>query len=76
MTTEKVAIDKLKKSGDFDLIRKEVLRQWEASAEGAAFRARLRDIVTDEVNRDTGLLERDRGKAATLVAGAVERYDT
>lgn len=70
---EKAAIDQFKKSGEFDTIRKETLRKWEASEDGIAFKAKLQTIVAAEVERDHSLLARDRGKAATLVGGAVER---
>lgn len=70
---ERVAIDQFKKSGEFDTIRKDTLRKWEASEDGIAFKSKLQAIVTAEVERDHSLLARDRGKAATLVGGAVER---
>lgn len=70
---EKAAIDQFKRSGDFDAVRKDTLRRWEASDDGSAFRKKLRAIVEAEVARDRSLLARDRGKAATLVGGAVER---
>lgn len=69
----KAAIERFKRSGDFDTIRRETLRGWTDSADGVAFRDKLRAIVEAEVARDAGLLTRDRGKAATLVGGAVER---
>lgn len=70
---EKAAIEQFKRGGDFDAIRKDTLRRWEASEDGAAFLRKLRTIVTAEIERDRSLLARDRGKAATLVGGAVER---
>lgn len=74
-TEEKAAIDRFKRSGGFDAIRKDVLQTWEGMPQSETFKTRLHDIVKDEVQRDPGLLERDRGKAATLLAGVVERYD-
>lgn len=72
---EKAAIDKYKRSGGFDRARKEILQQWESSEQASAFRTRLESIVKAEIARDPSLLHRDRGKAATLIAGAVERYE-
>lgn len=71
---EKAAILEFKRSGDFDKVRRETLRAWESSAEGgSSFLAKLRTVVQEEVRRDGSLLARDRGKAATLLGGAVER---
>lgn len=69
----KAAIEQFKRSGEFDTIRKDTLRKWEASEDGVAFRLKLQGIINKEVERDPSLLARDRGKAATLVGGAVER---
>lgn len=70
---EKAAIEQFKRSGDFDAIRKDTLRAWEASEAGATFLKKLQAIASSELERDQSLLARDRGKAATLVGGAVER---
>ena len=74
--SERAAIDRFKRSGGFDEARKEILKQWESSDLAPAFKARLESIVKSEIARDESLLLRDRGKAATLIAGAVERYPT
>ena len=70
---EKHAMTEFKRSGTFDKIRKDTLRSWESSDEGVAFLAKLKGIVTSEIERDPSLLARDRGKAATLIGGSVER---
>lgn len=70
---EKAAIVAFKRSGDFDIIRKETLRKWQESPDGLAFHEKLKNIVDKEVERDHSLLARDRGKAATLLGGSVER---
>ncbi|CCG81659.1 Set1 complex component shg1 [Taphrina deformans PYCC 5710] len=70
---EKAAIIEFKRSGDFDIIRKETLRKWQESSDGLAFHEKLKNIVDKEVERDRTLLARDRGKAATLLGGSVER---
>lgn len=70
---EKAAIEKFKRSGEFDVVRKSILRDWETSDDGVAFKEKLRKIVETEIKRDHTLQARDRGKAATLVGGVVER---
>lgn len=70
---EKRAITEFKRSGAFDRIRKETLHQWESSKDGIAFLSSLQAIVKADVERDPSLLARDRGKAATLIGGSVER---
>ncbi len=41
----------------------------------AAFAASLTNLAESEIERDPSLLSRDRGKAATLIEGAVDRTD-
>lgn len=41
--------------------------------EGREFERRLGEIVRKEIEQDPSLLQRDRGKVASLVGGAVDR---
>jgi hypothetical protein len=70
---EKLVLEQFKKSGKFDAMRKQALRTFEQSPDGIAFKARLEQLVDAELQRDTTLAARDRGKAATLIGGAVDR---
>ena len=71
--TEKRVLEHFKKSGKFDAMRKQALRSFEQSQDGIAFKAELEKLVDAELRRDPTLAARDRGKAATLIGGAVDR---
>ncbi|KAI9883490.1 MAG: hypothetical protein M1823_004736 [Watsoniomyces obsoletus] len=76
-TASRSAIDGLvvttKKKGDFDWLRKTVWSNLLESQAKAAFSASLTNLAESEIERDPSLLSRDRGKAATLIEGAVDR---
>ncbi|KAI5298866.1 nucleolar complex protein 14 [Ascosphaera pollenicola] len=64
-----------KKGGDFDAVRKKI---WADFAEGDAleeFKQLLFEKAESEIDREPSLLSRERGKAATLIEGAVDRSD-
>ncbi|KAL8989060.1 MAG: hypothetical protein Q9177_001971 [Variospora cf. flavescens] len=77
--TQRSTIDGLlhtvKKKGHWDRLRKEVWSQFEASDAKVSFNERLNELADAEIDRDPSLLSRDRGKAATLMQGAVDRSD-
>lgn len=49
--------------------------QFTESEEKAAFSKSLHELAEAEIDRDPSLLSRDRGKAATLMQGVVDRSD-
>lgn len=65
----------IKKKGEYDTIRKQVWSQFTEGEEKAAFSKSLHELAEAEIDRDPSLLSRDRGKAATLMQGAVDRSD-
>lgn len=65
----------IKKKGEYDALRKQVWSQFAQSEEKAAFTRSLHELAEAEIDRDPSLLSRDRGKAATLMQGAVDRSD-
>ena len=65
----------IKKKGEYDTLRKRVWSQFAESEEKAAFTKSLHELAEAEIDRDPSLLSRDRGKAATLMQGAVDRSD-
>ncbi|KAL8687951.1 MAG: hypothetical protein Q9218_006013 [Villophora microphyllina] len=67
--TQRSAIDGLlhtfKKKGEYDVLRKKEEKQ--------RFNDRLNELADAEIDRDSSFLSRERGKAATLMQGAVDR---
>ncbi|KAI9816766.1 MAG: hypothetical protein M1827_001411 [Pycnora praestabilis] len=78
-TQKRLAIDGLlhtfKKSGEFDQARKKVWAEFAESEAKVGFAKSLANLAESEIDRDPSLLARDRGKATTLVEGAVDRSD-
>jgi len=78
-STQRSSIDGLlhtiKKKGEYDALRKQVWSQFVESEEKATFTNSLHELAEAEIDRDPSLLSRDRGKAATLMQGAVDRSD-
>ncbi|KAM5504731.1 hypothetical protein McanMca71_003483 [Microsporum canis] len=78
-TAQRTAIDNLlysfKKKGGFDAVRKEVWAKFNDSDAKNSFTASLIEMAESEIERDPSLLSRERGKAATLISGAVDRSD-
>ncbi|KAF3483196.1 uncharacterized protein GIQ15_02520 [Arthroderma uncinatum] len=78
-TTQRATIDNLlyffKKKGGFDAVRKEVWAKFNDSEAKDSFTASLTEMAESEIERDPSLLSRERGKAATLISGAVDRSD-
>ncbi|KAK1144025.1 hypothetical protein N8T08_005934 [Aspergillus melleus] len=73
------AIDHLlhafKKKGGFDAIRKKVWAEFDEGEGKAEFTKLLVELAESEIDREPALLSRERGKAATLIEGAVDRSD-
>ncbi len=65
----------IKKKGEYDALRKQVWSQFAESEEKIAFTKSLHELAEAEIDRDPSLLSRERGKAATLMQGAVDRSD-
>ncbi|KAH0547586.1 hypothetical protein FGG08_000311 [Glutinoglossum americanum] len=64
-----------KKKGEFDKLRKHLWGKFTESNAKASFTSSLTELAESEIDRDPSLLARDRGKAATLIEGAVDRTD-
>ncbi|KAJ5551234.1 hypothetical protein N7461_005932 [Penicillium sp. DV-2018c] len=73
------AIDKLlhafKKKGGFDSVRKQIWADFNDGEPRTEFTNKLIALAESEIDREPALLSRERGKAATLIEGAVDRGD-
>ncbi|KAJ5985762.1 hypothetical protein N7522_012958 [Penicillium canescens] len=73
------AMDKLrhafKKKGYFDLVRKQLWTGFNEGEPRTMFTNELLALAESEIDREPALLSRERGKAATLIEGAVDRGD-
>ncbi|KAJ5771206.1 uncharacterized protein N7511_003257 [Penicillium nucicola] len=73
------AMDKLrhafKKKGYFDLVRKQLWAGFNEGEPRTMFTNELLALAESEIDREPALLSRERGKAATLIEGAVDRGD-
>ncbi|CAI7647762.1 unnamed protein product [Penicillium pancosmium] len=73
------AIDKLlhsfKKKGGFDSIRKQLWADFNEGESKTMFTDQLIALAESEIEREPAHLSRERGKAATLIEGAVDRGD-
>ncbi|KAI2295304.1 hypothetical protein LOZ03_001171 [Ophidiomyces ophidiicola] len=78
-SAQRNAIDNLlysfKKKGGFDNARKKIWAEFNESEAKKSFIESLTQMAESEIERDTSLLSRERGKAATLIEGAVDRSD-
>ncbi|EKV06777.1 Arginine rich protein [Penicillium digitatum] len=72
-------IDKLlhsfKKKGGFDSVRKQIWAEFNDGELRTDFTNKLVALAESEIDREPALLSRERGKAATLIEGAVDRGD-
>ncbi|RAO70480.1 uncharacterized protein BHQ10_006492 [Talaromyces amestolkiae] len=64
-----------KKKGGFDNYRKKIWADFDNSEFKAKFTNALQELAEKEIEREPAHLSRDRGKAATLIEGAVDRSD-
>ncbi|KAI9859857.1 MAG: hypothetical protein M1824_003637 [Vezdaea acicularis] len=75
--TQRSAIDGLvhnfKKNGSFDELRKKAWAKFEESEDKTSFLNALPAIAEAKIDEDPAILSKDRGKATTLVEGAVDR---
>ncbi|KAJ9295240.1 hypothetical protein DTO217A2_9070 [Paecilomyces variotii] len=76
---QRAAIDNLlfsfKKKGGFDNIRKTIWAEFNDGEAKKKFTDSLIELAESEIEREPALLSRERGKAATLIEGAVDRSD-
>ncbi|KAL2005998.1 hypothetical protein VTN00DRAFT_9652 [Thermoascus crustaceus] len=76
---QRAAIDNLlytfKKRGDFDNVRKTIWAEFNEGEAKTSFVNSLIELAESEIEREPALLSRERGKAATLIEGAVDRSD-
>ncbi|RHZ71833.1 hypothetical protein CDV55_108600 [Aspergillus turcosus] len=64
-----------KKKGGFDNVRKKIWAEFHDGEARAEFTRSLIELAESEIEREPELLSRERGKAATLIEGAVDRSD-
>ncbi|KAJ5130714.1 uncharacterized protein N7515_006753 [Penicillium bovifimosum] len=64
-----------KKKGGFDSVRKQIWADFNDGEPRADFTNKLIALAESEIDREPALLSRERGKAATLIEGAVDRGD-
>ncbi|GFG27488.1 nipped-B-like protein B [Aspergillus udagawae] len=78
-TAQHTAIEDLlhafKKKGGFDNVRKKIWAEFHDGEARAEFTKLLIELAESEIDREPELLSRERGKAATLIEGAVDRSD-
>ncbi|KAJ5664088.1 hypothetical protein N7507_004819 [Penicillium longicatenatum] len=78
-SAQHASIDKLlhsfKKKGGFDSIRKKIWADFNDGESKVKFTEELFALAESEIEREPALLSRERGKAATLIEGAVDRSD-
>ncbi|KAJ5904140.1 hypothetical protein N7504_006523 [Penicillium tannophilum] len=78
-SAQHASIDKLllsfKKKGGFDSIRKKIWADFNDGESKTKFTDELFALAESEIEREPALLSRERGKAATLIEGAVDRSD-
>lgn len=74
---KRVIIDNLnyafKKKGGFDSLRKKIWAEFASSDGKENLTSRINEAAEAEIDRDPKLLSRERGTAATLIEGAVDR---
>ncbi|KAJ5917606.1 hypothetical protein N7466_011160 [Penicillium verhagenii] len=78
-SAQHASIDKLlhsfKKKGGFDSIRKKIWADFNDGESRVKFTEELIALAESEIEREPAHLSRERGKAATLIEGAVDRSD-
>ena len=72
-TTIDALLLKFKKQGGYDSLRKQVWASYNTSDAKLALTGQIHAIAEQEIEKDPQLLGRERGKAATLIQGAVDR---
>ncbi|KAJ5937873.1 hypothetical protein N7454_004215 [Penicillium verhagenii] len=78
-SAQHASIDKLlhsfKKKGGFDSVRKKIWADFNDGESKVKFTEELIALAESEIEREPAHLSRERGKAATLIEGAVDRSD-
>ena len=64
---------KFKKQGGYDQLRKQVWASYDTSEAKLALTEQIHGVAENEIDKDPHLLRRERGKAATLIQGALDR---
>ena len=72
-STIEALLFKFKKLGGYDTLRKQVWAAYNSSEAKTALTDNIYEVAAAEIEKDPNLLSRERGKAATLIQGAVER---
>ncbi|RMD40579.1 hypothetical protein DV735_g4544, partial [Chaetothyriales sp. CBS 134920] len=76
---QRVAVDslllKFKKQGGYDALRKDVWKSFINSDAKTALTDQIYAVAEAEIDKNPSLLSRERGKAATLIQGALDRSD-
>ena len=72
-TTIENLLYKFKKQGGYDTLRKQVWAAYNTSEGKQVLTDGIHEVAEKEIEKDSALLARERGKAATLISGAVER---
>ncbi|RMZ84449.1 hypothetical protein DV738_g814, partial [Chaetothyriales sp. CBS 135597] len=74
---QRVAVDslllKFKKQGGYDALRKDVWKSFINSDAKTALTDQIYTVAEAEIDKNPSLLSRERGKAATLIQGALDR---
>ncbi|RMZ89259.1 hypothetical protein DV736_g3509, partial [Chaetothyriales sp. CBS 134916] len=74
---QRVAVDslllKFKKQGGYDALRKDVWKSFITSDAKTALTDQIHGVAEAEIDKNPSLLSRERGKAATLIQGALDR---
>ena len=64
---------KFKKQGGYDSLRRQVWASYDTSEAKLALTEQIHSVAEEQIENDPSLLGRERGKAATLIQGALDR---
>ncbi|KAI4214139.1 MAG: hypothetical protein LQ351_003224 [Letrouitia transgressa] len=65
----------IKKKGVWDTLRKKVWSEFIEGEDKKTFTERINELAEAEIDRDPSLLSRERGKAAAMMQGPIDRTD-
>ena len=72
-TTIENLLYRFKKKGGYDSLRKKVWADYNVSDTKSTLTTSIQEVAEIEIDKQPSLLSRERGKAATLIQGAVDR---
>jgi hypothetical protein len=72
-TTIDSLLYRFKKKGGYDSLRRKVWADYNGSDAKSTLTKSIQEVAEIEIDKDPNLLSRERGKAATLIQGAVDR---